>query len=421
MEVRVDPRAEWRQMYRDAWRLQRDFLYDPHAHGLDLAAAEKKYAVFLDGLAHRADLNYLFHEMLGNLVLGHTYVRGGDTPETPKVKGGLLGADYKVENGRFRFARVYTGENWNPKLRAPLTQPGVNVKEGDYLLGVNGKEIKGTDNVYRPFEATAGKAVVIKVGPNADGTGAREVTVVPVESEVGLRNLAWIEDNRRKVDKLSGGKLAYVYLPDTYVGGYTAFNRYFFAQLDKEGVVVDERFNGGGLAADYVIDYLRKPLLNYWTTRDGKVNTSPGGAIFGPKAMIVNEFAGSGGDLMPWYFHRAGVGPLVGKRTWGGLVGIGDYPPLLDGGSVTAPDFAFFTPEGTWEVENRGVPPDVEVEHDPYEVRKGHDPQLEKAVELVLEELKKNPPKKPKQPEYPNYHKGAAASGNGAGREKATR
>jgi tricorn protease len=416
MEVRVDPRAEWKQMYRDVWRLQRDFLYDPHSHGLDLAAAEKKYAIFLDGIAHRADLNYLFQEMLGNLVLGHTYIAGGDTPEVKRVKGGLLGADYKIENGRYRLARIYSGENWNPQLRAPLTQPGVNVKEGDYLLAVNGKELKATESVYKPFEATAGKAVTIKVGPNPDGAGAREVTVVPVDSEVGLRNLAWIEDNRRKVDKLSGGKLAYVYLPDTYVGGYKAFNRYFFAQLDKEGVVVDERFNGGGLGADYIVDYLRRPLLNYWTTRDGKINTSPGGAIFGPKAMIINEFAGSGGDLMPWYFHRMKVGPLVGKRTWGGLVGIGDYPPLLDGARVTAPDFAFFTPEGKWEVENHGVPPDVEVEHDPYEIRRGHDPQLEKAVEIVLEELKKNPPKQPKQPEYPNYYKKAAADP-----EKATR
>jgi tricorn protease len=410
MEVRVDPRAEWKQMYREVWRLQRDFLYDPHAHGLDLAATEKKYAVFLDGIAHRSDLNYLLHEMLGNLVLGHTYIFGGDTPEVPRVKGGLLGADYKVENGRYRIVRIYTGESWNPQLRAPLTQPGVNVKEGDYLLAVNGKELKGTGNVYAPFEATAGKSVTIKVGPNPDGEGAREVTVVPGESEVGLRNLAWVEDNRRKVDKLSGGKLAYVYLPDTYVGGYKAFNRYFFAQLDKEGVVVDERFNGGGLGADYVIEYLRRPLLNYWTTRDGKINTSPGGAIFGPKAMIINEFAGSGGDLMPWYFRRVKVGPLVGKRTWGGLVGIGDYPPLLDGGRVTAPDFAFFTPEGTWDVENHGVAPDVEVEQDPYEIRKGHDPQLEKAVEIVLEALKKDPPKQPKQPAYPNYYKAAAAA-----------
>jgi tricorn protease len=404
VEVYVDPRAEWRQMYREAWRLQRDYLYDPNYHGLDLAAAEKKYAVFLDGIAHRADLNYLFSEMLGQTTLGHTYISGGDTPEVKRVRGGLLGADYRIENGRYRFARVYGGENWNPQLRAPLTQPGVNVKDGEYLLAVGGRELTAADNVYKALEATAGKAVILKVGPNPDGQGAREVTVVPVDSEIPLRNLAWIEGNRRKVDQLSGGKVAYVYLPDTGAGGYTNFNRYFFAQVDKDGVVLDERFNGGGKAADYMIDYLKREPLNYWTTRDGKDYVTPGSAIYGPKAMITNEFAGSGGDALPYYFRKAGVGPLIGKRTWGGLVGISGYPPLLDGGAVTAPSFAFYTAEGTWGVENKGVAPDVEVDLDPYEVRKGHDPQLERAVTLVLEALKKNPPQKPTRPAYPNYH-----------------
>jgi tricorn protease len=404
MEVMVDPRAEWKQMYHEAWRLQRDFLYDPHFHGLDIVAAEKKYAPYLDGLCHRADLNYIFNEMLGQIVLGHTYVGGGETPETPKVKGGLLGADLVVKDGRFQVAKVYNGENWNPQLRAPLTQPGVNVQPGEFILAVNGRDLKGTDNIYQAFEATAGKSVSVKVGPNADGSNSRTVTVVPVESETPLRNLAWVEANRRKVDELSKGQIAYVYMPDTGIGGYTNFNRYFFAQVDKPALVLDERYNGGGMAADYVIDYLRRPLLNYWTSRDGKISTTPGGAIFGPKAMIINEFAGSGGDAMPWYFREAKVGPLVGKRTWGGLVGISGYPPLMDGGSVTAPSFAFFTPEGKWDVENHGVAPDVEVEHDPYEIRKGRDPQLEKAVEVVLEALKKNPPPQPKKPEYPNYH-----------------
>jgi tricorn protease len=404
MEVFVDPRAEWKQMYHEAWRLQRDFLYDPHFHGLDIAAAEKKYAPYLDGLCHRADLNYIFNEMLGQLVLGHTYVGGGETPETPKVKGGLLGADLVVKDGRFQVAKVYNGENWNPQLRAPLTQPGVNVQPGEFILAVNGRELKATDNIYQAFEATAGKSVSVKVGPNADGSNSRTVTVVPVESETPLRNLAWVEANRRKVDELSKGQVAYVYMPDTGIGGYTNFNRYFFAQVDKPALVLDERYNGGGMAADYVIDYLRRPLLNYWTSRDGKISTTPGGAIFGPKAMIINEFAGSGGDAMPWYFREAKVGPLVGKRTWGGLVGISGYPPLMDGGQVTAPSFAFFTPDGKWDVENHGVAPDVEVEHDPYEIRKGRDPQLEKAVEIVVEALKKNPPKEPKKPEYPNYH-----------------
>jgi tricorn protease len=405
LEVRIDPRAEWKQMYREVWRLQRDFLYDPGHHGLDLKAAEQKYRPYLDGVASRSDLNYLFNEMLGELTIGHLYVAGGDTPEVKPVLGGLLGADYKIDGNRYQFARVYHGENWSPQLRAPLTQPGVNVKAGEYLLAVNGRDLTAADEVYRLFEATANKSVRLKVGPKADGTGAREVTVVPVVSEQALRNLAWVEDNRRKVDKLSGGRLAYVYLPDTSVGGYTNFNRYYFAQVGKEGAVVDERFNGGGTAADYIIDKMRRPLMNYWTTREGEDFTTPLGSIFGPKAMIINEFAGSGGDAMPWYFRRAKVGPLVGKRTWGGLIGIYDYPRLIDGGMVTAPRLAFWSPEGQWDVENHGVAADVEVEYDPQAVRAGRDPQLERAVALVLEELKKNPLPKHKKPAYPNYHK----------------
>jgi tricorn protease len=406
VEIQIDPRAEWRQMYREVWRIERDFLYDPGAHGYDLKAAEKKYDRYLDGVGHRADLNYLFNEMLGDLVIGHLYIGGGDTPEVKPIRGGLLGADYTLENGRYRFARVYRGENWNPQLRAPLTQPGVNVKAGEYLLAVNGRNVTAADEIYRFFEGTAGKSVVIRVGPNADGTGARNVTVVPIDSETGLRNMAWIEDNRRKVDKLSGGRLAYLYLPDTSVSGYTNFNRYYFAQVGKEGAVVDERFNGGGTAADYIIDNMRRPLMNLWSTREGEDFTTPLGSIFGPKAMIVNEFAGSGGDAMPWYFRRMKIGPLVGKRTWGGLIGIYDYPPLIDGGRVTAPRLAFWNPEGKWEVENYGVAPDIEVEHDPQAVRQGRDPQLEKAVQVVLDELKRNPLPKPQKPAFPNYHKG---------------
>ncbi len=405
VEVKFDPREEWKQMYREVWRIERDFLYDPNAHGLDLQAAQEKYRTYLDGVASRADLNYLFNEMLGNIVIGHLYVAGGDTPDVKKVKGGLLGADFSIENGKYRFAKVYRGENWNPELRSPLTQPGVNVKAGEYLLSVNGKPVRAEDEVYRFFEGTAGRSVVLEVGPNADGTGSRKVTVVPIESERGLRHMAWVENNRRLVDKLSGGRLAYLYLPDTSVGGYTNFNRYYFAQLDKQGAVVDERFNGGGTAANYIIDSMRRPLMNYWTTREGADFTTPVGSIFGPKAMIINEFAGSGGDAMPWYFHRMQIGPLVGKRTWGGLIGIYDYPPLIDGGMVTAPRLAFWNPEGRWEVENHGVAPDTEVEYDPQAVRQGHDPQLEKAVAMVLAELEKNPPPKPQKPEYPNYNK----------------
>lgn len=405
LEVRIDPKAEWRQMYHEVWRIERDFLYDPNAHGLDLKAAEKKYAPYVDGLASRKDLNYLFGEMLGELTLGHVYVMGPDSPPGPKEKVGLLGADYKVDGGRYRLAKIYRGENWNPQLRAPLTEPGAGVKEGEYLLAVNGHDLKAPDNVYRLFEGTAGKATVIKVGPNADGSGSREVTVTPIDNENMLRNLSWIEANRRKVDEMTGGHVAYIYVPDTAMAGFTSFVRYFFAQAGKEGAVVDERFNRGGIVADFVVDSLRRPLMGYVTTREGEDLPIPRSGIFGPKAMITNEFAGSGGDELPYYFRQMKVGPLVGKRTWGGLVGINEYPSLIGGGNVTAPSAAFWFPPGQWDVENHGVAPDVEVEFDPQAVRAGHDPQLEKAVELVMEQLRKNPLAKAKKPAYPNYHR----------------
>ncbi len=404
MEVYIEPRVEWKQMYHEVWRIERDFFYDPNAHGLDLKAAEKKYAVFLDGLAGRQDLNYLFEEMLGELTCGHVFVGGGDLPEVKPVQGGLLGADYTIENGRYRFDRIYNGENWNPRLRAPLTQPGVNVKEGEYLIAVNGREVKAPDEVYKFFEATAGRQVVIKVGPNPDGKDAREVTVVPVGDESGLRHLDWIEGNRRKVDILSSGRLAYVYLPDTGEGGFTNFNRYYFAQVGKEGAVIDERNNGGGLIADYIIDYMRRPLMGYFAARDGADYITPVGSIYGPKVMIINEYAGSGGDMMPWLFRAAGIGPLVGKRTWGGLVGMAGAAAIMDGGFTGAPQSGFWNPNGTWDVENHGVDPDVEVENDPASVRAGHDLQLEKAVQVCLELLAKNPPPKHKKPAYPDYH-----------------
>ena len=405
MEVYVDPRAEWKQMYHEAWRVQRDFFYDPSYHGLNLGDAEKRYAVFLDSVASRADLNYLFQEMLGNMSVGHHNSGGGDSPQPTRYSGGLLGADYSIDNGRYRFAHIYDGENWNPGLVAPLTQPGVNVQEGEYLLAVNGRELRATDNIYSFFQETAGKQIVIKVGPNADGSGSRQVTVVPVANEGGLRNLAWIEGNRRKVYELSGGKLAYLYLPNTGGAGYTNFNRYYFAQIDRQGAVVDERFNGGGSAADYMIGYMTKPLMNYWSTREGDDFTTPVGAIYGPKAMIINEYAGSGGDLLPWLFRENKVGTLVGKRTWGGLVGIYGYPTLIDGGQVTAPRVAFRNLQGQLDVENKGVAPDVEVDLDPKMWRAGHDIQLEKAVEVALAEVRKNPMKKPADGGFPNYQK----------------
>jgi tricorn protease len=403
-EVYVEPRAMWKQIYNETWRIERDFFYDPHYHGLNLEKAQKKYEPYLDGIASRAELTYLFEECLGEITVGHMFVGGGEAPEPKKLKGGLLGADYTLENGRYRLAKVYDGENWNPGLQAPLTQPGVNAKAGEYILAVNGRELHALDNIYSFFEETAGKQVVLKIGPNPDGKDAREVTVVPVESEENLRHLAWIEGNRRKVDEATGGKVAYVYVPNTGSAGYTSFNRYFFSQVGKQAVIIDERFNEGGQLADYIIDYLRRPIMSKVVTREGHDWSSPSEAIFGPKVMIINEMSGSGGDALPWYFRKAGLGPLIGKRTWGGLVGIGGYPELIDGGNVTAPRAALYGLKGEWEVENVGVPPDIEVDLDPAAYRQGYDAQLDKAIEVVLQQLKEHPVPEYNKPAYPNYH-----------------
>jgi tricorn protease len=417
LEVKVDPTAEWKQMYNEVWRIEKSYFYDPNLHGVNTADAEKEYEKYLNAVASRADLNYLFRDMLSDITSGHLRGNGGTIPTARTIPGGLLGADYEVANGRYRFKKIYVGESWDPQIQAPLAQPGMNVKAGEYLLAINGQDLAGSDDVQRLLENTAGKPTLLKIASDAMGTGAREITVTPVASETALRHAQWMADNRRKVDQLSGGKLAYVYLPDTAQGGLTSFNRYYFAQSDKQGAVIDERFNSGGQVADYIIEVLNRKLLSYWSPRYGAIYRTPAASILGPKVMIVNEMAGSGGDAMPWMFHYTKTGPLVGKRTWGGLIGVSQYPTLMDGGSVTAPNFGFFNPEGQWDVENHGVQPDYEVEMDPKAVREGHDPQLEKAVALAMEALAKNPPPQPKRPEYPNYQRptgtGTGTSGGG--------
>jgi tricorn protease len=405
MMATLDPRSAWRQMYHETWRLQRDFLYDPHTHGLDIAKIEAKYQPYLQNLASRDEFTYLCDEMLGEVQVGHMFVNGPRLPSSAP-KPGLLGADYTIDHNRYRFAKIYNGENWTPSLTAPLTLPGINIVEGEYLLAVNGRELRATDNVDSFFDGTAGKQTVLRVGKNADGSGARDVTVIPTASEYGLRNLDWINANRRKVDALSGGKIAYVYMPNTAGAGYANFNRYFYAQLDKQGVILDERFNQGGLIADYIVNVLGQRHLSNAIERDGKPVHDPQGAIFGPKAMIINQSAGSGGDAMPWYFRKAALGTLVGTRTWGGLVGIGGYPTLIDGGSVTAPRYAIYGLEGDWEVEGHGIPPDVMVEELPKDVAAGHDAQLERAVAIVLQQLKEHPLPVSPIPAYPDFHKG---------------
>lgn len=405
LDVHVDPRAEWKHMFAQVWRGERDFFYDPGLHGLDLAAVEKRYRPYLDRIATRDDLNALLNEMLGNLTAGHLAAHGGGTPVPRPAKTGLLGADYSVDRGRYRFARLYHGDTWDPQVRAPLFQPGITVQEGEYLLAIDGREVRPDKDVYSFFAGTAGKEIVIEVGPQPEGTEARKLTVIPLEDETALRNFAWIEANRAKVDALSGGRVAYVHLPDTWARGYAAFNREYFAQVGKEAALIDARYNGGGIGADYMIDYLRRPLSNYWHLRYGQDLTAPQAQIFGPKVMVTNEMSGSGGDLLPWLFRQAGLGPVIGKRTWGGLVGIYDFPDdLLDGGTVWTPNLAFYSAEGAWEIENRGVQPDIDVEQDPQAVRNGGDPQLERAMAVILDLLKERPvAPAPRHPPYPNY------------------
>ena len=404
LEVRVDPAAEWRQMFHEIWRIERAYFYDPHFHGVDTVAEEKRLAPYVEGIEARADLNYLFQEMLTGFSVGHLRGSGGAIPAARRVPGGLLGADYAVRGGRYCITRIYTGGSWTPDVKGPLSQPGLNVRTGECVLAVNGEPVTAAVDLQASLEGTAGKAVSLTLGA-ADGKGARDITVVPVASEARLRNLDWIDGNRRKVSELSGGKLAYVYLPDTAAGGFTAFNRYYFAQTDKQGVVVDERFNAGGQIADYVVEVLGRRPQSYWAPRYGAIDRTPGGAIFGPKVMIANEVSGSGGDALPWLFKYNHLGPLVGKRTWGGLVGIGEIPVLMDGGNVTSPSVAFFNPDGQWEVENHGVDPDIVVEQDPKAVAEGHDPQLEAAVRAAMAQLPDKTPKVPPRPAYPDYHK----------------
>ncbi len=405
IEVKVDPQAEWRQIFGEAWRIQRDYFYDPKFQGCDWPAMRTKYEPFLNDVACRADLNRVIQWMCSELAVGHHRVGGGDMPGASRaVPGGLLGADYEVADGRYRFQKVYGGLNWTPDLRSPLTEPGVDVKAGDYLLAVEGRDLKPPENLFARFENTAGKIVEITVGPNADGKGARTLQVVPVPSESALRNRDWVEGNLQKVQEATGGRVAYVYVPNTSTLGYIYFKRYFFPQAAKDAIIVDERFNGGGSVADYYIDWLKKPVVAYWAMRYGADLKTPTASIQGPKVLLVNEMAGSGGDLFPFMWRKFGMGKMVGTRTWGGLVGILGFPELLDGGFITAPNLAFWTEDG-FGIENVGVPPDIEVEMTPKDVLDGHDPQLEKAIQVIMDELKANPPQAPKKPAFPNRMK----------------
>ena len=402
LQVHVDPAAEWTQMYHEVWRIERAYFYDPHFHGTATVAEERRYEPYVASIAARADLNYILQDMLSAFSVGHLRGGGGAIPRAQRVPGGLLGADYVIRENRYCFAKIYSGDDFNPLVRAPLVQPGLNIAPGDCILAVNGLELVSATDIQQVLEGTADHATALRIAP-VNGAKPRDVTVVPTANESGLRNADWIEANRRTVDRLSGGKLAYVYLPNTYADGFASFNRYYFAQAEKQGAIIDERFNGGGQMADYMVEVMNRKIIAYWSPRYGNIETTPHGGIYGPKVMIANEVSGSGGDALPWMFKQSKTGTLVGKRTWGGLVGISDIPVLMDGGRVTAPSVAFFTPKGEWDVENHGVDPDVVVEQDPKSVGAGHDPQLEAALGIALRELAAHPAAQPVRPPYPDY------------------
>jgi tricorn protease len=403
LQMRLEPRAEWQQIFHEAWRFERDYLYVPNLNGADWNAVYQMYAPWIEHVGHRSDLTYVLDLLGGELSLGHTFTGGGDYPPVDTVAVGLLGADLVPAGTRYRLARIYDGEEWNPGLHAPLRAPGVKARRGDYLLAVNGVDLTTATNVYRLFEGTAGRQTVLRLNDRPTPDGSWIVTVVPVPSETQLRIQAWVEDNRRLVDSLSGGRLAYVWLPNTAEDGYTYFNRYYFAQQNRQGVVLDERFNHGGYIADYFVDLLGRQLRGYFNNpvADRRPWTEPLTGIFGPKVMLVNEMAGSGGDMLPYLFHMMKLGPLVGARTWGGLVGIWDVPGLIDGGGITAPRGGFFNVDGQWDVENQGVAPDIAVEPTPREVLMGHDPQLERGIAEALRLLEANPVRLRSEPAPP--------------------
>lgn len=396
MRMMVDPRAEWEQIFDEAWRMEKAYFYDPKLRGLDWGSVYERYKPLVRYVGRREDLSQLMVEMIGEIQSSHNRTGGGDIFQGEKANVGLLGADLAVENGRTRIKRIYTGENWNPFLKAPLAASGVNAREGDYILAVNGREIGAGDNIFEALQGTAGKQTTLRLAPRADGKGARNVVVEPVASETDLRRWAWVEANRRAVDKATGGRVGYVYMPNTAGAGFTFFNRMFFAQIDKDAMIIDERGNSGGQAADYIIDVLNRPYLSGWKDFAGLVYNTSGGAMFGPKLMMIDQDAGSGGDFMPYAFRQTKIGPLVGKRTWGGLIGISANPSLIDGGFLTVPFFRFFDANGKWSVENEGVAPDIDVALDPAATNEGRDTQLERAIAEALSLLKTNPSRVPK-------------------------
>ncbi|MCX6930267.1 MAG: PDZ domain-containing protein [Verrucomicrobia bacterium] len=401
-EAPVDPVAEWRQIFTDAWRLERDYFYDPGMHGVNWDEMRQRYSKLLEDAVTRWDVNYVIGELIGELNSSHAYRSGGDVEKGPVAGVGYLGCDYSLENGAYRIKHIIRAAAWDSEVRSPLLQPGLtNVLEGDYLLAVNGQPLDVAEDPWAAFQGLADKPVFLTVNDKPVMAGARQALVQTLASEDRLRNLAWIEDNRRRVDQLSQGQVGYVYVPDTGINGQNELVRMWRAQVKKPGLVIDERFNSGGQIPDRFIELLDRPVRNYWAVRDGKDWTTPLISHFGPKAMLINGWSGSGGDCFPFYFKQSGLGPLIGMRTWGGLIGITGSPRLVDGGGVTVPSFAIYSTNSQWIIEGYGVDPDIEVVDDPAAMAKGEDPQLERAVAEVMKQLREHPPIEVKRPPYP--------------------
>jgi len=387
LRILINPRSEWSQIFDEAWRMEKEYFYDPNMHGLDWQAIYDQYQPLVAHLGRREDLTALIVEMIAEMQVGHNRTGGGDTHREEGTNTGLLGANFRINNGRYQLARVYTGEAWNPFVNAPLATPGNAARNGEYIIAINGRELTSADNIFEYLQRTSGKQVTLRVAPTANGRDARDITIEPTRSERTLRLWAWIENNRRIVSEATDGRVGYVYLPNTAGAGYTFFNRMFFAQVDKEAMIIDERSNGGGQAANYITDVLSRQHLSGWKDRDGETYNTPAGAMHGPKVMLIDQDAGSGGDFLPYSFRQMGIGKLIGTRTWGGLIGIAANPQLVDGSGLTVPFFRFFDADHNWSVENQGVAPDIEVKLDPIATNNGTDTQLDAAISEIMRQL----------------------------------
>jgi tricorn protease len=402
MQLRIDPKVEWPQIYHDAWLIMRDWFYDPGLHGVDWPAMYRKYRPLVDHVAHRADLDFIIAEMIGELNVGHAYVNASpEQPGAERVPGGLLGAEFEPAGALYRIANIFPGENWHEEFRSPLTEPGVRVEVGDYLVAIDGQPVTTADNPYRFLENKADRIVQVTVSDRADGRNPRTYDVRPVATELGLRYKEWVRRNAALVDRLSNGRIGYIHLPNTAVPGHRSLFEGFRPLHDKDALIIDDRYNGGGFIPEEMALMLDRPLLNFWSRRHLDLYSQPAVVHTGPKAVLINGQSSSGGDAFPHYFRQLGMGPLIGERTWGGLVGISGNPGFVDGGSIAVPAFGFVDRDGNWAVEGEGVSPDIEVLDRPEQIAAGREPMIEAAVEYLLRELQNPQYQRPATPVGP--------------------